>query len=119
MPRSPRKSKKATPADQVAASAASPATAQGSTTAGAQVTIQAVDMAFQPETLTANAGDTLVFDCVNGKHGIRWKTQGVYPNSPILTGGHQWTMPVPLQKGTYDYDCTVHGSMMPGTVIVD
>jgi len=77
-------------------------------------------LSFLPGTVTIASGGTVVFKWAGGPHGVKWLTAPVGAtlpgNSADLSSG---TVPYVLTTtGTYTYECTIHGSAMSGTVIV-
>ncbi len=77
--------------------------------------ISIVDFAFQPQSDTINAGDT-----------IRWTNNGTFPhtstsdsglwNSGTLSSGQSYSLRLTL-VGTHPYHCAFHPSMT-GTIVV-
>jgi len=51
-------------------------------------------------------------------HGIQSLGSPVFRNSTVLTGNGNTYRVTFNTAGTYQYDCLVHGSMMPGTIVV-
>ena len=51
-------------------------------------------------------------------HGIQSLGNPVFRNSTILTGDGSTYRVTFNTAGTYQYDCVVHGTMMPGTIVV-
>ena len=51
-------------------------------------------------------------------HGIQSLGSPVFRNSTVLTGNGSTYRVTFNTAGTYQYDCLVHGSMMPGTIVV-
>lgn len=77
-------------------------------------------LTFAPGTVTIASGGKVVFKWAGGPHGVKWLTApagGALPaNSANLSTG---TVPYTLTTtGTYTYECTIHGSSMNGSVIV-
>jgi plastocyanin len=54
----------------------------------------------------------------NVPHGIQSLGNPVFRNSTVLTGNGNTYRVTFNTAGTYQYDCLVHGSMMPGTIVV-
>jgi plastocyanin len=54
----------------------------------------------------------------NVPHGIESLGNPVFRNSTVLTGNGSTYRVTFNTAGTYQYDCLVHGSMMPGTIVV-
>jgi plastocyanin len=77
-------------------------------------------MSFQPANLSVTAGTTVTWDFLSGTHNV---TSGTAPTSdgayasPTQTSG-TFTHPYST-AGTYHYFCTIHGTMMTGTVTVN
>jgi plastocyanin len=54
----------------------------------------------------------------NVPHGIQSPASPSFPTGPVLTGdGSTYRVTFNI-AGTYQYDCVVHGTMMPGTIVV-
>ena len=51
-------------------------------------------------------------------HGIQSLGSPVFRNSTVLTGNGNTYRATFNTAGTYQYDCLVHGTMMPGTIVV-
>jgi plastocyanin len=51
-------------------------------------------------------------------HGIQSLGSPVFRNSTVLTGSGNTYRVTFNTAGTYQYDCLVHGIMMPGTIVV-
>jgi plastocyanin len=54
----------------------------------------------------------------NVPHGIQSLGSPVFRNSTVLTGNGSTYRVTFNTAGTYQYDCLVHGTMMPGTIVV-
>jgi plastocyanin len=54
----------------------------------------------------------------NVPHGIQSLGSPVFRNSTVLTGNGSTYHVTFNTAGTYQYDCLVHGTMMPGTIVV-
>ena len=54
----------------------------------------------------------------NVPHGIESLGSPVFRNSTVLTGNGSTYRVTFTTAGTYQYDCLVHGTMMPGTIVV-
>lgn len=76
-------------------------------------------IAFSPASVTLAAGGTVTFKWADGPHGIHFTSgPGTLPaNSANLSSG---TVDYTLNtKGTYNYNCTVHGNAMTGQIVVE
>ena len=79
-------------------------------------------MAFTPNSLTINQGDTVVFDNVSGFHNVNG-TQATFPTNPASFGNSPASAPwnytfVFTVAGNYAYMCDVHGVNMSGAISV-
>jgi plastocyanin len=54
----------------------------------------------------------------NVPHGIEPVSGPSFPTSDVLTGNGKTYRVTFNTAGTYQYDCIVHGTMMPGTLVV-
>jgi plastocyanin len=54
----------------------------------------------------------------NVPHGIESLSSPSFPTSAVLTGNGKIYRVTFNTAGTYQYDCVVHGTMMPGTLVV-
>ena len=54
----------------------------------------------------------------NVPHGIQSLASPSFPTGPVLTGDGNTYRVTFNTAGTYQYDCVVHGVMMPGTIVV-
>ena len=76
-------------------------------------------IAFSPTSVVLAAGGTVTFKWAGGPHGVHF-TGGPTPlpaDSPTQsTGTKDYTL---SNKGTYNYNCTVHGNLMTGTIVVE
>ena len=54
----------------------------------------------------------------NVPHGIEPLSGPSFPTSAVLTGNGKTYRVTFNTAGTYQYDCIVHGTMMPGTLVV-
>ena len=50
-------------------------------------------------------------------HGIQSLGSPSFPTGTVLTGNGKTYRVTFNIAGTYRYDCTVHGTMMPGTIV--
>jgi plastocyanin len=57
-------------------------------------------------------------DTGNVPHGIRSLGSPSFPTGAVLTGDGNTYRVTFNTAGTYQYDCLVHGTMMPGTIVV-
>ena len=80
--------------------------------------VNVADFTFSPSTVTINAGESVTWHWVNGIHTIHsdsspqaWAEATSSAASP--TFAHTFTTP-----GTYPYHCTIHGSVMSGSITV-
>src|SRR5262245_13217200 len=89
---------------------------------GVTKTVRVVNVAFQPASISISQGDSIKWDFVSGDHS---STSGTC--SPNCTPNGTWDSGVRSSgsftrafnsQGTFHYYCTVHGSMMQGTVTV-
>ena len=85
-------------------------------------TVQTSGMAFSPDSITINLGDTVTFINTGGNHNVNGTT-ATFPSNPASFGnslGSGWTFThVFTVAGTYDYQCDPHAGMgMIGKVIV-
>jgi plastocyanin len=51
-------------------------------------------------------------------HGIRSLGSPSFPTGAVLTGDGNIYRVTFNRAGTYQYDCLIHGTMMPGTIVV-
>jgi len=54
----------------------------------------------------------------NVPHGIQSLGSPSFPTGSVLTGDGNTYRVTFTTPGTYQYDCLVHGTMMPGTIVV-
>jgi plastocyanin len=54
----------------------------------------------------------------NVPHGIQSLASPSFPTGAVLTGDGNTYRVTFNTAGTYQYDCVVHGTMMPGTIVV-
>jgi plastocyanin len=54
----------------------------------------------------------------NVPHGIQSLASPSFPTGTVLTGDGKTYRVTFNAAGTYQYDCLVHGTMMPGTIVV-
>ncbi|MGH7514105.1 MAG: cupredoxin domain-containing protein [Gemmatimonadales bacterium] len=54
----------------------------------------------------------------NTAHGIQSLASPSFPTGTVLTGDGNTYRVTFNTAGTYQYDCLVHGTMMPGTMVV-
>ncbi|HHC07621.1 MAG TPA: hypothetical protein ENK55_02750, partial [Actinobacteria bacterium] len=85
-------------------------------------TVTMSEYAMAPTTVTIPAGGTVRW--VNGGSQPHDATSGVDPTpdgawaSPQLAPGESWSRTFDA-PGTYPYFCTLHPTLMPGTVVVE
>ena len=83
--------------------------------AGTTHSIQIVDFAFSPATLTVTAGDTVTWTNVDAMAHTATSTSGAF-DSGSLDQGDSFSLTL-TAPGTYDYLCTPHPSMT-GRIVV-
>jgi plastocyanin len=54
----------------------------------------------------------------NVPHGIQSLGSPIFRNGTVLTGNGKTYRVTFKTAGTYQYDCLIHGAMMPGTIVV-
>lgn len=72
---------------------------------------------FNPTSITITKGSSVTW--VNGTgvtHNVTFSTAGAPGNVPDFSSGSQ-TLTFP-SAGTFNYNCTIHGQSMSGTVVV-
>lgn len=75
----------------------------------------------EPAVDTVAVGGTVTWTWVNTgsePHSVRATGSPTFPSSTILTGNGETYNHTFSTAGAYNYDCSVHGSQMTGTVIV-
>ncbi len=84
--------------------------------AGPTVQVTVTDDKYTPSMLTIAVGTTVKWSFqAAGPHGV-FPLNNSFPPSPVMAQGtYAYTFTSP---GTYDYQCAVHGSMMPGQILV-
>ena len=93
--------------------------------AGADLTVTAVDMAFDPGTVTVAAGETFTIALVNEDampHNIaiytdETKSEKVFEGEMVTDGTIVYDLPA-LDAGEYFFDCSLHPNMT-GTLVVE
>jgi len=71
-------------------------------------TVRIESMRFQPETLTVNAGDTIVW--ANNDLVPHTATSTSAFDSALIDAGRLWQF-TPPRRGTFEYVCTFHPTM--------
>ena len=90
--------------------------ALASTAAGANASVDIANFAFDPATVTINAGETVTWtNHDQAAHSAAFVNGG--PKTPILTTGKSASLTFTV-AGTFNYVCGIHGAAMMGTVIV-
>ena len=90
--------------------------ALSSTAAGANASVDIANFAFDPPTVTINAGETVTWtNRDQAAHSAAFTGGG--PKTPILTTGKSASLTFTV-AGTFNYVCGIHGAAMMGTVIV-
>lgn len=96
------------------------AIAVASVARGANTAVSIVDFAFQPATVTIEAGGTVTWTVTRAQdpHTVSpLDPPDAFVGSPLLRQGDQFSVTF-AQAGTYRYQCTIHPEDMQGTVIV-
>jgi plastocyanin len=94
--------------------------AGGALARGADPAVSIVDFAFQPPTITIDAGATVTWTVTRAQdpHTVTpVDPHDAFVGSPLLRQGDQFSVTF-SQAGTYRYECTIHPEDMQGTVIV-
>lgn len=87
-------------------------------TAPTGTTVQVVDNAFEPATVTIAAGSSVswTWDGTSAPHNVVADDASFDSGDPDATGNYSYTFP---EAGTFTYACDVHKSLgMTGTVTV-
>jgi plastocyanin len=95
--------------------------AGGALARGADPAVYIVDFAFQPPTITIDAGATVTWTVTRAQdpHTVTpVDPPDAFVGSPLLRQGDQFSVTF-SQAGTYRYECTIHPEDMQGTVIVE
>lgn len=92
------------------------ALAPGGTARGATHTVDIVDFAFSPATLTITAGDTVTWTNLDAIEHTATSTSGAF-DSGLLGQGQSFSLTF-TTPGTYDYLCTPHPTMTGQIVVV-
>jgi len=84
--------------------------------------VMVFDFGFDPEILTIDEGDIVIWTNTGGFHNVDGNTT-TFPNNPMAFGNDAssdpWTYQVTFDmEGNYDYRCAVHPVQMTGRVIV-
>jgi plastocyanin len=94
--------------------------AGGALARGTDATVSVVDFAFQPPTMTVDAGATVTWTVMRAQdpHTVTpVDPPDAFVGSPLLHQGDHFSVTF-SQAGTYRYECTIHPEDMQGTVIV-
>jgi plastocyanin len=92
------------------------------TRAATSINVIVKDYVFEPATVNAVPGDTIIWTWQQGIHTTTSKSVPVGAASwdaiidDSTPANHTFKYVVPV-SGTYNYECTFHGSMMSGTII--
>ena len=90
--------------------------ALASTAAGANATVTIAGFAFDPASVTINAGDSVTWtNHDQAAHSVVFTGGG--PRTGVLATGASATLTFAI-AGTFNYICGIHGAAMSGTVIV-
>jgi plastocyanin len=90
--------------------------ALASTAAAATANVEIAGFAFDPPTLTINAGDTVTWTNRDGaQHSVVFAGGG--PRTRVLSNGQSDSLTFTV-AGTFNYVCGIHGASMSGTIIV-
>ena len=90
--------------------------ALASTAAGANATVTIAGFAFDPASVTINAGDSVTWtNRDQAAHSVVFTGGG--PRTGVLATGASATLTF-ATAGTFNYICGIHGAAMSGTVIV-
>jgi len=90
--------------------------ALASTAAGANATVTIAGFAFDPASVTINAGDSVTWtNHDQAAHSVVFTGGG--PRTGVLATGASATLTF-VTAGTFNYICGIHGAAMSGTVIV-
>jgi len=90
--------------------------ALASTAAAATANVEIAGFAFDPPTLTINAGDTVTWTNRDGaQHSVVFASGG--PRTRVLSNGQSDSLTFTV-AGTFNYVCGIHGASMSGTIIV-
>ena len=88
---------------------------------GADGTVSIVDFAFQPPTVTIDAGGTVTWTVTRAQdpHTVSpVDPPDAFVGTPLLRQGDHFSVTF-ARAGTYRYECTIHPEEMQGTVIVE
>jgi plastocyanin len=94
--------------------------ASGALARGAETAVSIVDFAFEPATITVDAGDTVTWTVTRAQdpHTVSpVDPADAFVGSPLLRQGDHFSVTF-TQAGSYRYQCTIHPEEMQGTVIV-
>jgi len=88
---------------------------------GRIVFISAHNGSANPAVDTVAVGATVTWTWSNNQgvpHSVRSQGSTAFASSPIMGGNGQTYAVTFTMPGTYQYDCTVHGTAMTGTIVV-
>jgi plastocyanin len=91
----------------------------GGTCSGTNAAVAVCDNHFSPSTSTITAGSTITWTWKGSNtHNVTFLTGPVIPpaSSSMASGTFPTTFTTP---GTYTYECSLHGSVMSGTITVN
>jgi len=85
-----------------------------------RITIKVSNFQFTPSTVNAKVGDTIIWKWVNGTHTTTSLTipANAKPWDKPINTSHKKFMYRLTKTGVYHYECTIHASVMKGTINV-
>jgi plastocyanin len=89
---------------------------------GESVTVELADNAFSPDEVTIDVGDTVTWDWADSAnpHSVVGTSDNAADlESEILTGAGNTFEFTFTDAGTYEYQCSVHGTAMTGVITVE